>query len=318
MGGYAANVRAATRSKTPVLQGCRGYRLALRNATGERPEDEVETRWVRERETATGLVRFEVQLRPEEAAAIRRALELARERASNTSDVSAGTRHANLQRADALVAIAEQYLTGALDDASDAGPPVEVVIHVEADAEGSGTLDDGTTLAHATTDRLLCDAAVVKVVEDSRGNVLDVGRRRRTIPTLLRRALRLRGGGCQFPGCTNRRVDGHHVVPWSRGGSTALGNLCSLCRRHHGYVHEFGFRLEANGTGGFQFFRPDRSAIPVSATPPEIGPHPIDTLRTEHHARGLAIDAATNATLWDGRPADYGLIVGSLMPLTPP
>ena len=80
-------------------------------------------------------------------------------------------------------------------------------------------LDDGTALGPATTDRLLCDAAVVEVVDDSRGNVLDVGRRRRTIPTLLRRALRLRDRGCRFPGCTNRHVDGHHVVPWARGGA---------------------------------------------------------------------------------------------------
>jgi Domain of unknown function (DUF222)/HNH endonuclease len=316
--------RASTASQLERI--CRGYRLALRNATGERPEDEIETRWVRERETATGLVRFEVQLRPEEAAAVRRALEVARERHWTSRDVPAGTRHASLQRADALVAVAEHYLSGTSDDASESGPPVEVVVHVEADHMAGpaasvaprsivgGTLDDGTALPRATTDRILCDAAVVEVVEDSRGNVLDMGRRRRTIPTLLRRALRLRDGGCRFPGCTNRRVDGHHLVPWSRGGATALDNLCSLCRRHHGYVHEFGFRLEPDATRGFRWFRPDGSEIAVSGAPPEIGSDPIATLRAEHHTRGLVIEAATNVIGWDGRPADYGLAVWSLMP----
>src|SRR6185503_9063817 len=121
--------------------------------------------------------------------------------------------------------VAEQYLAGARA-AGTALAPVEVVIHVEAaaladaSADVGGTLDDATALARATTDRLLCDAAVVEVVEDTRGNVLDVGRRRRTIPTALRRALRLRDRGCRFPGCTNRHVDGHHVVPWARGGAT--------------------------------------------------------------------------------------------------
>jgi hypothetical protein len=179
------------------------------------------------------------------------------QRAWAGADVSAGTSPASLRRADALVAVAEQYLAGGNTAAA---PPIEVVVHVDAagldDTDASSTFDDGTTLGPATTDRLLCDATVVEVVEDSRGNVLDVGRRRRTIPTLLRRALRLRDRGCLFPGCTNRVVDGHHVVPWSRGGSTTLENLCSLCRRHHTHVHEYGFRVEAGSAGVFRFLRP--------------------------------------------------------------
>ena len=240
-----SKVRALTRVATPATEAslleiarsatasqlekiCRSLRATIAASTDERPEDEAYRRWVRERETDAGLVRFDVQLRPEEAAVLRRALEKAVE-------VSAGTRPASLRRADALIAIAETYLAGT----PDAAPPVEIVVHV--DAAGAATLDDGTALPPATAERLACDAAVVEVVEDSRGNVLDVGRRHRTIPTLLRRALRLRDRGCRFPGCTNRRVDGHHVVPWSAGGPTTLANLCSLCRRHHTFVHEFGF-----------------------------------------------------------------------------
>jgi len=158
---------------------------------------------VRERETETGLVRFDVQLRPEEAAVVRRALEAAMQSAWAAADVPAGTPPASLRRADALVAVAERHLAGG---ATSAAPPVEVVVHVEAttlgQADAGGTLDDGSALAPAATERLVCDASVVEVVEDARGNVLDVGRRRRTIPTLLRRALRLRDRGCRFPGCT--------------------------------------------------------------------------------------------------------------------
>jgi HNH endonuclease len=109
-------------------------------------------------------------------------------------------------------------------------------------------------------------------------------------------------------------VDGHHVVPWSRGGATALGNLCSLCRRHHGYVHEFGFRLEPDGADAFRWFRPDGAELPVAGGPAEIGWDPIGALRAEHQARGLVIDAGTNAIGWDGRPADYDLAVWLLMP----
>jgi hypothetical protein len=296
--------RSSTASQLERI--CRGYRRAIRNAAGERPEDEVERRWVRERETETGLVRFEVQLRPDEAAVVRRALEAAMQRAWDSTDVSAGTPPASLRRADAIVAVAEQYLAGG----NTAAPsPVEVVVHVDAaglgEPDASSTLDDGTALAPATTDRLLCDATVVDVVEDFRGNVLDVGRCRRTIPTLLRRALRLRDRGCRFPGCTNRLVDGHHVVPWARGGTTKLANLCSLCRRHHTYVHEYGFRMDSDGAGGFRFFRPDGWEVTASSAAPRLPTDPVDALRAQQRAAGIAIDARTGFPRWDGRPPDY-------------
>jgi hypothetical protein len=318
-----SKVRAITRVATPATEEtllemaqsstasqleriCRGYRAAMRNAAGERPEDEAERRWVRERETEAGLVRFEVQLRPDEAAVVRRALEAAMQQAWEGANVSAGTPPASLRRADAIVAVVEQYLAGGTTGAA---PPVEVVVHVDAatlaEPDAGGTLDDGSPLAPAPTERLCCDATVVEVVEDFRGNVLDVGRRRRTIPTLLRRALRLRDRGCRFPGCTNRRVDGHHVVPWARGGATALDNLVSLCRRHHTHVHEYGFRMESDGAGGFRFFRPDgwevTAACPVRPLPPD----PVQTLRAQHRASGIAIDASTGFPRWDGRPPDY-------------
>jgi hypothetical protein len=184
-----------------------------------------------------------------------------------------------------------------------------VVVHVDAAAlaepDAGGTLDDGTALAPAATERLLCDATVVEVVESSRGNVLDVGRRRRTIPTLLRRALRLRDRGCRFPGCTNRLVDGHHVVPWARGGATALENLCSLCRRHHTYVHEYGFRLERDGTGGFRFFRRDGREVTAAVAAPALPADPVDALRAQHRAEGIAVDRWTNFPRWDGQAPDY-------------
>ena len=308
--------RASTASQLERI--CRSYRLALRNASDEGPEDEGYRRWIRERETDTGLVRFDVQLPPEEAAVVRRAIELAMSRTWTPADVSAGTPPASLRRVDAFVAVAEHYLAGGTH-AGAGSPPVEVVVHVEAASLGEpcsdagGTLDDGTALAPATTDRLLCDAAVVEVVEDARGTALDVGRRRRTISTSLRRALRLRDRGCRFPGCTNRRVDGHHVVPWARGGATTLANLCSLCRRHHTYVHEYGFLVRADGDGGFEFVRPDGTKLNVTGTPPVLGTNPIDTLCAHHNASGITIDAQTAYPRWDGRPADYDQIVFCLM-----
>lgn len=302
--------RASTAAQLERI--CRSYRGALQ---GEQPENESERRWLRERETDTGLVRIDLQLTADEAAVVRQALTLAMSRAwSDAADVSAGAPPASLQRVDAFVAVAESYLTAT--SVRDTGPPVEVVVHVEADTlagpavPDGGTLDDGAVLSRATTDRLACDAAVVRVVEDFRGNVLAVSRRRRTIPTRLRRALRLRDGGmCRFPGCTNRRVDGHHVVAWSAGGTTTLANLCSLCRRHHTHVHAQAVRIEQHEDGGFRFRRPDGIEVRVADAPPVLGPSPADELRWQHHEAGITIDAATSLSRWDGRPVDYDHVV---------
>lgn len=103
-----SKVRALTRVATPDTEGtllamarastasqleriCRGYRRATRDANG-RPEDEADERWVREGETGTGFVRFDIQVRTEEAALLRRALEIATERAWTRDDVPAETR----------------------------------------------------------------------------------------------------------------------------------------------------------------------------------------------------------------------------------
>ena len=144
------------------------------------------------------------------------------------------------------------------------------------------------------------------------GTEIAVGRRRRTITTLQRRALRLRDRGCRFPGCASQRVDGHHVLPWSHGGAKTLENLCSLCRRHHSYVHEYGFRMVTDGRGGFQFFRPDGDEVTEVTPAPIVGPDPLANLRATHYAQGLKIDVDTNLSRWDGRRPDYHEIVGCL------
>jgi hypothetical protein len=296
--------RSATASQLERI--CRGYRRATRDDA--RLEDEEDVRWMREGETGTGFVRFDIQLRAEEAALLRRALEVAASRAWGT-DVPAGTRASSCRRADALVAILESYLSGAANDA----PPVELVVHVDAGA----TLEDGTVVPEATGDRLACDAAVVTVTEDSRGNVLDVGRRRRTIPTLLRRALRLRDRGCRFPGCTNRRVDGHHVVPWSQGGATSLRNLVSLCRRHHTYVHEYGVRILRGEDSQLRFVTREGAELPpCDVRLASFVSDPVLALRTRN--ADIEVDATTSYPKWAGVPPDYDAIAWSLMPVEAP
>jgi 5-methylcytosine-specific restriction endonuclease McrA len=64
---------------------------------------------------------------------------------------------------------------------------------------------------------------VVRILENGDGEPLDVGRRTRTIPSALRRALKSRDQGCVFPGCTHKGyVDGHHIHHRAEGGETKL------------------------------------------------------------------------------------------------
>ncbi len=105
---------------------------------------------------------------------------------------------------------------------------------------------------------LSCDASVVRIIENEKGEPLDVGRKTRTIPPAIRRALNVRDKGCRFPGCSFKRyVDGHHVKHWAHGGETKLSNLVTLCRFHHRLVHEGQVAIQTLDDGAFRFIKPN-------------------------------------------------------------
>jgi hypothetical protein len=144
----------------------------------------------------------------------------------------------------------------------------QVIVHVDpatlsADSDvapGRAELEDGTNVSAETCRRLACDASIVSVAHDRDGSVLDVGRRTRTIPPALRRALEVRDRGCRFPGCGLRFTDAHHVRHWADGGETSLSNCLLLCTYHHTLVHERGWRVEWWGRARPVFFDPRRQA----------------------------------------------------------
>jgi hypothetical protein len=184
------------------------------------------------------------------------------ERGSGAPRVSGGE-----ARADALVALADGYFAGDRG-ARTGGDRYQVLVHVDAgalsgDEHGSRCeLDDGAPLATETARRLACDASIVRLLERD-GKPLRIGRKTRSIPPALRRALCSRDRGCRFPGCTARRfVDAHHIEQWARGGPTDLDNLVQLCAAHHRLVHEGGFGVERGPGGRLVFRRPDGRTIP--------------------------------------------------------
>src|ERR1700678_4245551 len=106
------------------------------------------------------------------------------------------------RRADALAAVAESYLAA-------------------SDTAGRCEIENGPALPAETVRRLTCDASLLHLLENEHGEPLDVGRKTRSIPPAIRRALNSRDGGCRFPGCTHQRyLDAHHIEHWADGGDT--------------------------------------------------------------------------------------------------
>ena len=151
--------------------------------------------------------------------------------------------------------------------------------------------------------RVACDAGLVELRHAHDGGVLDVGRRTRTIPAALRRALQSRDRSqCRFPGCSSRHCDAHHVVHWADGGETQLANLVSLCRFHHRAVHEEGFQVVADGAGGFRFLRPNGEPLPAVPPAPRwegVGP-PLAPTLARLAAAGIGIGPHTATPEWYG------------------
>jgi hypothetical protein len=150
------------------------------------------------------------------------------------------------------------------------------------------------------------------------GTLLDVGRRTRTIPPALRRALQARDRACRFPGCAVRHAQGHHIHHWANGGPTRLDNLVLLCRRHHRAVHEEGYQLARDAAGTLRFATPCSHPIPEVPPPPTVPLDPTRTLVTTNQALGLAIDERTSLPAWHGERLDLGWALGVLHPAANP
>jgi hypothetical protein len=213
-------------------------------------------RFVHASRTFDGMLRLDAELDPEGGAIVLSAL---RSRTESGSLDPSDTRTGAQRRADALVDICHHDLDHG--DAPVSGgerPHLEVSIDLGALTGGRGlaTVDEVTVPAE-TARRLACDAGVIRIITKGPSEPLDVGRRTRTVPSAIRRALNRRDGGCTAPGCDRpqRWCDAHHVVHWADGGETSLDNLVLLCRRHHRMVHE-GTRSTTVGARGREMRAP--------------------------------------------------------------
>ncbi len=144
-------------------------------------------------------------------------------------------------------------------------PRATVQLTVDLAALRRGHLGDGERceipgvgqVPLATAENLLGDA-IVDLVVTKGADIAAVCHLGRTVPAALRTALVVRDPTCVVPGCDVRQgleID-HRIIPFAKGGPTALWNLARLCRHHHYLRTHKGFRLEG-GPGTWRWLAPD-------------------------------------------------------------
>ncbi len=317
------------------------YRNCLRLQENQSANKQHQNRSVSIRHEDDGSIVIHARLTPEQGTLIIKALEMAMEthqpvgagpdpRNPNLEKVTAITEQPEpftTKRADALTQIAETYLSTAPITTSTADRH-QVVVHVSAETLKSDVtaetsthinteishLEDGPHVTAETSRRIACDCSIYPIIEDENGDPLSVGRKTRSIPPALRRALRSRDGGCRFPGCTNTHfIDGHHIQHWADGGDTSLNNLVQLCRHHHRLVHEGGFDCERKPDGRIVFRDQRGDALPVSpyVTTADEG-HLIEGWINDWMPDNEIDEDSCTAKWYAGDTMDWDLAVGHL------
>ncbi|MEX2654876.1 MAG: HNH endonuclease signature motif containing protein [Acidimicrobiia bacterium] len=186
--------------------------------------------------------RFWGQLAGVDGRIVEKALQIAADAFPNNPNTTGGQ-----DRADALVAVASEWLNGEVG-----GHDLAAEIFVDAElatvsnGEGGGTVVTGPRIGPNTLGEILCSGTVRINFEDRFGNV-STSPRSRAIPRAIRnRVLQRDGHRCVVAGCQSRtRLQPHHLVPFSQGGTHHPENLVTVCwYHHHVVIHQQGRQID--------------------------------------------------------------------------
>ena len=212
------------------------------------------------RNAERGTMSITVELPVETGELVEKALDKARDDSMSKAEFIDESWSA--RQADAMVAMASSYLSGNVGSKHNSSDDYLVTIHVDQSALANG--NGRSHLPIESVKRLCCDGHAVVLGENENGEPMNIGRKTRTVPTAIKRALMARDKSCAFPGCHHTRfVDAHHIQHWSAGGETSLDNLMLLCSQHHKLVHEGDFTIQRDYQNRWFFKRPDGRAIPA-------------------------------------------------------
>ena len=125
---------------------------------------------------------------------------------------------------------------------------------------------DGTLVTPSEAVMAALHGHVRRVVFDSAGNVIDLGRRRRLFAGAARDAVRLQASRCTWPGCcvTAGHCNADHTTDWQHGGTTRPTNGGPLCPKHDRAKND-GYRVHRDNTGQWHTYRPDGTEIGAAA-----------------------------------------------------
>lgn len=265
------------------------------------PVPELDT-WWRAWSDESGRGRIDAALSPHVAAMVQQAWEAARAAGEADAPITAPADLAEVEldahRRLSADEIASRWAATMLDHAHDQGicrpggdrhgllVTIDVVtlarvLGIELDPSvpvglGSHAFDlrTGAHLTDAEVAAIACDGDLQLLVHHD-GAPLWLSDTARTANRHLRRALAFRSGGtggCEYPGCTQRRyLDAHHVIYWGQHGPTQPDNLVLLCGHHHRELHRGDYRITTDGAQRFTFT--SRLGVHLGTTVSAAGAH---------------------------------------------
>jgi hypothetical protein len=75
------------------------------------------------------------------------------------------------------------------------------------------------------------DASIVAILENKYGDILNLGKKTRTVAGAVKKALNMRDETCRFPGCCNNKyINFHHIKFWGEQGQKARARSFSSLR----------------------------------------------------------------------------------------
>jgi hypothetical protein len=190
---------------------------------------------------------------------------------SNSTD----SRSIDMKRADALTAIATEFLSSNAKQIEKSKRPISINVTVDLPtllglADNPAELEGHGPIPASIARKLAADGKWRKFVTDPlTGTLLDMGRNHYLPSQYLVDFLTARDRTCRFPGCSHpaRLSDIDHAKSWEEGGKTNPENLGFLCRRHHRLKTHGGWKLKSHTDGSCTWTSPQGKELFVPARP---------------------------------------------------